>query len=54
MHPHGFRQSQVYNLYENIRVRGASEYRAEWVQGEAYPWQRGHIATFFENCVKDR
>ena len=38
MHPHGFRRGQVYNFYENIRARGASEYRAEWTQGEAYPW----------------
>ena len=54
MRPHGFRRSQVYNLYENIRPRGASEYRAEWEQGEAHPGQRGYIATFFENRVKDR
>ena len=54
MRPHGFRRSQVYNLYENIRPRGASEYRAEWVQGEAHPGQGGYMATFFENGVKDR
>ena len=38
MRPHGFRQSQIYHFYENIRAHGASEYRTEWIQGEAYPW----------------
>ena len=41
MRPHDFRRGQVYNFYENIRVRGASEYLAEWIQGEAYPGQGG-------------
>ena len=41
-------------LLRNIRARGASEYSAEWVQGEAHPGQGGYIATFFENCIEDR
>ena len=36
-----------------ISVRGASEYHAEWVQGEAYPWQGGYIATLFEYRVEN-
>ena len=53
MRPHGFRRGQVYNFYENIRARGASEYRAEWIQGEAYPWQGGYVSTFLEYRIKN-
>ena len=53
MRPHGFRRSQVYKLLRKISVApGASEYSAEWVQGEAHPWQGGYIATFFEKLYK--
>ena len=45
-------EARFYNLYENIRARGASEYSAEWIQGEAHPWQGGYIATFFENGIR--
>ena len=37
-----------------ISVRAVpSEYRAEWMQGEAYPWERGYISTFLEYRIKN-